>query len=82
LLLPLLLPLLVLAVILSEAKDPDTLNITQTVRTLFNHEPAFALAVAIVFAVAFPSNSKKTSKIACQAPKPPNQLIPNRIELA
>jgi hypothetical protein len=34
----LLLPLSGLAVILSAAKDPDTLHITQTARNLFNHD--------------------------------------------
>jgi hypothetical protein len=42
----LLLPLSVLAVILNAAKDPDTLNITQAAKTIFNHEPVVALTVA------------------------------------
>jgi hypothetical protein len=63
------LPLPVLAVILSAAKDPDTLNITQTVRNLFNHEPAFALAVAVVFAVASPSTPKKPQQNRLSSPK-------------
>jgi protein-S-isoprenylcysteine O-methyltransferase Ste14 len=52
------------AVILSEAKDPDTLNATQTARPLFNHKPALAVAVVVALAFAvvlFLSYSERSS---------------------